>query len=49
MGALVSSFFLFGADADIFSFRVWESFVQYLHVFAQEPHTPLDLFVGLFP
>ena len=32
-----------------FSLRVWESFVQYRHDFAQEPHTPLDLFAGIFP
>ena len=31
------------------SFRVWESFVQYRHVFAEEPHTPLDHFTGLCP
>ena len=29
-----------------FPFRVWES---YHHVFAQDPHTPLDLFAGLLP
>ena len=46
MGGLVIPFVAFGAHADIFPFRVWESFVQYRHVFAQEPHTPLDLFVG---
>ena len=32
-----------------FPFRVWEYFVQYRHVFAQEPHTPLDFFASLCP
>ena len=32
-----------------FPFRVWDSFVQYRHDFLQEPHTPIDLFAGMFP
>ena len=49
MGALLSSFFAFGTHANIFPFKVWESFVQYRHVFAQEPHTPLDIFASHCP
>ena len=49
MSSLVHSFFAFGSHDDISSFKLWESFVKYLHVFAQEPHTPLDLFAGLCP
>ena len=45
----LAPFFAFGAHVDIFSFRVWESFVQYHHDFVQEPHTPLDLFAGILP
>ena len=49
MGTLVSPLFAFGAHADIFSFRVWESVVQYCHNISQEPHTPLDLMLAYFP
>ena len=49
MGALVSSFFAFGAHAYIFPFRVWESFAYYSHVFTQEPHTPPDIFSSIRP
>ena len=49
MGTLVSALFSFGAHADIWSFRVWESIVQYCHDISQEPHTPLDLLLAYFP
>ena len=49
MGTLVSALFAFGAHADVFSFRVWESVVQYCHDISQEPHTPLDLLLSYFP
>ena len=49
MGTLVSTLFAFGAHADVFSFRVWESVVQYCHDILQEPHTPLDLLLAYFP
>ena len=49
MGALVTSLFAFGAHADTFSFRVWESVVYYLHDISQEPHSPLDLLLAYFP
>ena len=49
MGTLVSALFAFGAHADGFSFRVWESVVQYCHDISQEPHTPLDLILAYFP
>ena len=49
MGTLVSTLFAFGAHADIFSFRVWESIVQYYHDISQEPHTTLDLLLAYFP
>jgi len=49
MGTLVSALFSFGAHADVFSFRVWESVVEYCHDILQEPHTPLDLLLAYFP
>ena len=49
MGTLVSTLFAFGAHADVFSFRVWESVVEYCHDILQEPHTPLDLLLAYFP
>ena len=49
MGALVSSLFAFGTQADSLSFRVWESGVKYRHVISQEPHTPLDILLAYFP
>ena len=49
MGTLVSTLFAFGAHADGFSFRVWESIVEYCHDISQEPHTPLDLMLAYFP
>ena len=49
MGTLVSNLFAFGAHADVFSFRVWESIVWYRHDISQEPHTPLDLMLAYFP
>ena len=48
MGTLVSALFSFGAHAVIFSFRVWESIVQYYHDILQEPYT-LDLLLAYFP
>ena len=49
MGTLISALFAFGAHADVFSFRVWESVVQYFHDILQVPHTPLDLMLAFFP
>ena len=49
MGTLVNALFAFGAHADLFSFRVWESVVSYRHDISQEPHTPLDLMLAYFP
>ena len=48
MGTLVSTLFSFGAHADVLSFRVWESIVQYYHDISQEPHT-LDLMMAYSP
>ena len=49
MDVLVSFLFCIWCACQHFSFRVWESFVQYRHDFAQEPHTHLHLFAGLLP
>ena len=49
MGTLVSTLFAFGAHVDVFSFRVWDSVVQYYHDISQEPHAPLDLMLAYFP
>ena len=49
MGTLVSSLFAFDAHAEVLSFRVWESVVQYRHDISQEPHTPLDLLLAYSP
>ena len=49
MGALVSFFFCIWCPCRHFSFRVWESCIQYCDDFAQEPHTLLDIFAGMFP
>ena len=49
MGTLVSTLFAFGSHDEVFSFRVWQSIVQYFHDISQEPHMPLDLLLAYFP